>query len=117
MRLERIGMAFIIFVLLVVAIIGVFWVIENYVLPSQETAEHFHVWFQFIFGNWPLRKPDTFDRSSIEFSAALTARSLLGLSPIIGALAIFWGLARLRRQSVRYRDLLNLRDGLLIDAM
>ncbi len=77
---------------------------------SDEAASHAHVWMQFITGPWPAWE-GIVSRKSVEFALAVTTRFLL-IVGVVGAMVttlLRWVTFE-RRQYMRVRELLKLRD-------
>jgi hypothetical protein len=85
---------------------------------SPESAHSFHVWFQFICGNWPSGWDGVINNTPSYFAAAIVLRLFLGLGPIYGLIVIFGKLITLERgQLMKMIDLINLRDILIMNAL
>jgi hypothetical protein len=110
MSTERVALTTLVFIL----IGAFFWVVMLWVEAalSDAHAPYFHMWFQFLSGNWPPQWPEVLERRSFYFTLALTLRLLLSIAPIAGLVAIFVKLTRSR--IMRYIDLISARDALIM---
>jgi hypothetical protein len=83
-------------------------------LLSDDAAKHFHVWFQFVCGDWPQFDETLLPRKSWAFALALTVQFLLALAPLGGVLALFWYLANFeKRNFMTLMEALHLRDRMI----
>jgi hypothetical protein len=104
--------AFIVALFIFVTLMMTFYVVES--LLADETAKRFHLWFQFICGDWPQFEETFFPRKSLEFAAALTGQLLLALGPVGGVIALFWYLASFeRRNFMTLMEALRIRDRMI----
>ena len=82
-------------------------------LLSDETAKSFHVWFQFVCGDWPSFEGQL-SRKSLGFAALLTWQLLLAFGPIGGVIALFWYFANIeRRNFMTLIEALRIRDRMI----